>query len=807
MTIADSSSSSANLANTGLAQLPPFDPVPVLAAELALPARGVAAVVQLLAEGATVPFIARYRKELTGDLDEVQIRAIEERRTYLVELESQRRIVLESIASQGKLTAELRGRILACTTKAALDDLYLPYKPKRRTRAMIARERGLEPLALSILAQGTEGDPRVAAAAFVDAAKEVPDLDAALQGARDIVAEAVAEHADVRALARTAFVEEGVLTSAVVADKKGERTKFEDYYDHSEPVAKMPSHRYLAIRRGEKEGVIRATLAVEAERMLPRIERTMKLDPRSPWADELGTAIADAWKRLLAPSVENDVRVDLKMKADREAVDVFADNLKHLLLAAPLGGKAVVGIDPGLRTGCKVAAVDATGKFLDTIVIYPSQGDAQAARAKRDLAAFLAKYKPVAIAVGNGTGGRETETFTREVVREAKLDGTIVVAVSEAGASVYSASDVAREEFPDLDLTIRGAISIARRLQDPLAELVKVEPKAIGVGQYQHDVHQPLLARKLGEVIESCVNAVGVELNTASAPLLSYVSGIGPALAKKIVAHREQHGAFSAREDVLAVPGLGPKAFVLAAGFLRLRGAKNPLDASAVHPERYPLVARIAGDMGLSLESLVGDATHADAIDVPTWATRFAPEGVGEPTLRDIVAELKKPGRDPRATFEPPKFRDDVQTMADLKEGMILEGVVTNVTAFGAFVDVGVHQDGLVHISQLSDRFIKDPREAVKVGDKLRVRVMEVDLVRGRIGLSAKSGDASGKVAGAHGARPQDSRNPTHGSPRNPPHGNPRHSPQGTSRPADAARPTLASKFSNNPFANLTPKK
>jgi uncharacterized protein len=784
--------------STASASLPPFDPVPALAEELSLPGRGVAAVVQLLAEGATVPFIARYRKELTGGLDEVQIRAIEERRTYLVELEAQRRTVLESIHSQGKLTPELRARILACATKAALDDLYLPYKPKRRTRAMIARERGLEPLALAILAQEGSGEPHAAAQAFVDLGKEVPDVAAALQGARDIVAETVAEKAEVRAMARAAFMDEGVLAATVVADKKNERTKFEDYYDHTEAVAKMPSHRFLAIRRGEKEGVLRAAITVDAERMLPRIERAMKLDRGSPWAEELETAIADAWKRLLSPSVENDVRVDLKMKADRDAVEVFADNMRNLLLAAPLGGKAVVGIDPGLRTGCKVAAVDATGKFLDTIVIYPSQGDAQAARAKRDLAAFLAKHKPLAIAVGNGTGGRETESFAREVVRESKLDGTIVVAVSEAGASVYSASDVAREEFPDLDLTIRGAISIARRLQDPLAELVKVEPKAIGVGQYQHDVHQPLLVRKLGEVIESCVNAVGVELNTASAPLLSYVSGIGPALAKKIVVHREAHGAFGSRDDVMKVPGLGPKAFVLAAGFLRVRGSTNPLDASAVHPERYALVERIAADMGVPLGSLVGDAARADAIDVPSYVGKFASEGVGEPTLRDIVAELRKPGRDPRAGFEPPKFRDDVQTLNDLVVGMVLEGVVTNVTAFGAFVDVGVHQDGLVHISQLSDRFIKDPREAVKVGDKLKVRVLEVDLVRSRIALSAKSGAPTGDAPGAHGGRPAEAQRgqPQRGQPP---------APRGAK--TEPLRPTLASKFTNNPFANLSPKK
>jgi uncharacterized protein len=785
----------------------PFDPVPALAAELSLPPRGVAAVVQLLSEGATVPFIARYRKELTGGLDEVQIRAIEERRAYLVELEAQRKTVLESIEAQGKLTPELRAKIAACTTKAALEDLYLPYKPKRRTRAMIARERGLGPLAERILAQVREGDPSAEAAAFVDAAKEVPDASAALAGARDIVAEVVAEHAEVRALCREAFTRDGVLRCRVVADKKGERTKFEDYYEHDEPAATIPSHRFLAIRRGEKEGILRAGIEVDAERVLPAIERVMGLDAGSPWAGELRAAVADAWKRLLSPSVENDVRVDLKMRADREAVEVFADNLRHLLLAAPLGARPVVGIDPGLRTGCKVVAVDATGKYLESIVVYPSQGPAQAERARRDLAAFLRKHRPAAVAVGNGTGGRETEQFAREVAREEKLDGVVIVPVSEAGASVYSASDVAREEFPDLDLTLRGAISIARRLQDPLAELVKIDPKSIGVGQYQHDVHQPLLARKLGEVVESCVNAVGVELNTASAPLLAYVSGIGPSLAKKIVAHREAQGAFASRDDVMKVPGLGPKAFVLAAGFLRVRGAKNPLDASAVHPERYAIVEKIAAEMGVDLGALVGDTALADRIDVRRYAERFAAEGVGEPTLRDIVAELKKPGRDPRAAFEPPRFREDVSTLADLQEGMSLEGVVTNVTAFGAFVDVGVHQDGLVHVSQLADRFVKDPREVVKVGDKLRVRVLEVDLVRKRIALSARSDAAgregasgAGREASDRGARDRAGSGARHASAGAGKGGQARTSSGGG---APSPTPTLASRFSNNPFARL----
>ena len=760
-------------------ELPPYAVAEPLAIELALPLRGVQAVLELLGDGATVPFIARYRKEATGALDEVQIRAIEERHAYLNELDALRRTVLETIHGQGKLDAALKARILACTTKAALEDLYLPYKPKRRTRAMIARERGLEPLADVIAAQPRVGSPGEAARAFVSAERGVPDVEAALAGARDIVAERIAEQPDIRAFVRETFAKQGTFRSKVCSDKKKERTKFEDYYDHAEPVATIPSHRFLAIRRGEEEAVLRAKIEVDADPLVDRIARAAKLVPRSPFAEQLGLACEDAYKRLLSPAVEHDVRASTKLRADREAVDVFADNLRSLLLAAPLGAKAVVGIDPGLRTGCKVVAVDATGKYLEAIVVYPSQGEASAERGKRDLAAFVSRHRPAAIAVGNGTGGREAEAFAREALKEAHVDDCVVVQVSEAGASVYSASEVAREEFPELDLTLRGAISIARRLQDPLAELVKIEPNAIGVGQYQHDVHQPLLAKKLAEVVESSVNAVGVELNTASAPLLSHVSGIGEVLAKKIVAHRERRGAFASRSALREVSGLGPKAFVLAAGFLRLRDGAHPLDKSAVHPERYELVERIARDMGVSLGELVGNAALADTIDVK----RYVGEGVGEPTLRDIVSELKKPGRDPRASFEPPKFRADVTTMSDLEVGMVLEGVVTNVTAFGAFVDVGVHQDGLVHVSQLADRFVKDPREIVHVGDKLKVRVLEIDLVRGRISLTAKQG------------APAPSPAPRPAADRTPP------------RPAgEAVRPTLASKFSNNPFGALKPK-
>lgn len=715
----------------------PFDPVPVLARELSLPERGVAAVVRLLAEGATVPFIARYRKELTGGLDEVQIRAIEERRIYVLELEERRAAILTSIGEQGQLTEELRAKVLACATKAALEDLYLPFKPKRRTRAMIARERGLAPLAERIVAQPKVGDPAAEAAKFVDAAKEVADVKAALAGARDIVAERIAEDAELRTLVREACLAEGTVQSSVLADKVGVPTKFELYYEFEESLAAIPSHRFLAVRRGEQEGVLRVKIGLPAEVLTPRIEAKVGLDPASPFAGELAAAVRDSYVRLLSPGIETDLRIELKMKADRDAVEVFAQNLRTLLLAAPLGGKSVIGVDPGLRSGCKCVAIDATGAYHEAITIYPGQGAGADARARQELLAFVRKHGPSAVAVGNGTGGREAEALVREVLAEAGLKDILVVAVNEAGASVYSASEVAREEFPELDLTLRGAISIGRRLQDPLAELVKIDPKAIGVGQYQHDVYQPLLARKLDQVVESCVNHVGVDLNTASAPLLSRVAGLRPSVARSIVEHRNTHGAFRSRAALLGVAGLGPRGFEQAAGFLRIRGGEHPLDASAVHPERYPLVERIAADLGVGLAELVGSAALAAKVVVE----KYLGEGVGEPTLRDILGELQKPGRDPRERFDPPKFRADITQISDLQPGLVLEGVVTNVTAFGAFVDVGVHQDGLVHISQLSDRFVKDPHSVVKAGEKLRVRVLEVDAARKRISLTARLGE------------------------------------------------------------------
>ena len=699
--------------------------LPRLSAELGIPGGQIAAVAKLLGEGNTIPFIARYRKEVHGNLDEVQISKIQERLGYYAELEDRRATILKTIEEQGKLTDELRAKIEACMQKNALEDLYQPYKPKRRTRAMIAKEKGLEPLADKIWDHAPyEG------------------TDEELQGARDILAERIADLADVRGLVRDAFAKKAVVTSEVVTPKPAEPTKYEQYYDFQEPIAEIPSHRFLAIRRGQKEGVLWVRLVVDKAPLVARIAEIVGAGDDA----NLHLAVEDAYKRLLAPSCEIDVNVEKKLEADRQAVEVFAENLRHLLLAAPLGEKKVLAIGPGIRTGCKVAMLDATGKFLVNTVIYPMQ---RTAEAQETLAKIVEHFHPEAVAVGNGTAGRETEAFVRDVLKLIGAKDAMVVSVSESGASVYSASETARAEFPDLDLTVRGAISIGRRLQDPLAELVKIEPKAIGVGQYQHDVHQPLLEAKLDEVVVSCVNRVGVELNTASAPLLTRVSGVGPSLAKRIVAWRDENGAFKSRRDLLKVTGLGAKAFEQCAGFLRIRGAANPLDASAVHPERYALVETMAADLGVGVGELVGNAQLADKIDV----RRYITNDVGEPTLKDIVSELKKPGRDPRAVFEKPAFRDDVTTIDDVQEGMTLEGIVTNVAAFGAFVDIGVHQDGLVHVSELADRFIRDPNEVVKVGDKIKVKVIGVDKARQRISLSARTQPRPVAGVGGGGAR------------------------------------------------------
>jgi uncharacterized protein len=717
---------------------------PAVARGLELPANGVRAALELFAAGHTVPFVARYRKEATGALDEVQLRAVQDRHTALVELEKRRGAVLEAIEEQGQLTPELRARLAACATKAELEDLYLPFKKKRRTRASQARERGLEPLARRLREQPERGDPLREAAAFVDAAPggAVPTPQDALAGARDIVAEDVADDAAARALVREAMTREGQLVSVAARKKKKDKPedprdkgKFDAYLDYREPVSRVPSHRVLAVLRGEREGALSVKVVVDDERLVARLLGRLGHRPRSPFASELAEAVADGLRRLLAPSVENDLRAELEERAHRDAVAVFGENLRHKLLAAPLGARPVVGVDPGLRTGCKVAAVDASGAFRGQTTLFLARGAAQVEAATRELVAFARAHPPAAVAVGNGTAGRETESFVRDALRQAGLGEVPVVSVDEAGASVYSASDLARAELPDLDVTVRGAVSIARRLQDPLAELVKIDPRSIGVGQYQHDVEEKLLEQKLGEVVESCVNQVGVDLNTASAALLSFVAGIGPKLAAKLVAHREARGPFAARAGLLDVAGLGPRAYEQCAGFLRVRGARHPLDASGVHPERYALVERMAKDLGVPLAQVVGDAALAGKIDL----SKYVSAEVGEPTLRDILAELAQPGRDPRDRFEPPKFRDDVRTVDDLKEGMQLEGVVTNVVAFGAFCDVGVHQDGLIHISELADRFVRDPHEVVHVGQRLTVRVLSVDRERKRIALSAKT--------------------------------------------------------------------
>ena len=719
--------------------------------EVGATSRQIAAVEKLLADGNTIPFIARYRKEAHGNLDEVAIGKIKDRLEYYNELEARKETVLKSIEEQGKLTDELRAAIAGCFVKSRLEDIYQPYKPKRRTRAQVAKEKGYEPLA-DAMWEGEE---------LVWNGGEPTDED--LQYARDIVAERIADMADVRGLVRTEFARHSRVKSEVASPAPKEPTKFEQYYDFEEPIATIPSHRYLAIRRGQKEGVLWVRLVIDEDAMVNRILEVIKKED----SDQIALAARDAYKRLLAPSCEVDVTVDKKNEADRAAVEVFAENLRHLLLASPLGEKAVLAIDPGIRTGCKVAMMDATGKYLGKTVIFPQQNPLEAAKA---VAMIVAKYRPEAIAVGNGTAGRETEAFVRDTLKKLhaqhpEIPTPMVVSVSEAGASVYSASEIARKEFPDLDLTVRGAISIGRRLQDPLAELVKVDPKAIGVGQYQHDVSQPMLGAKLDEVVVSCVNGVGVELNTASAPLLERVSGITPSLAANIVAWRNENGKFSSRSDLKKVKGLGDKAFEQCAGFLRIRGAANPLDASAVHPERYELVGRMAADIGLSVGELVGNGLAAKKIDVRKYITT----DVGEPTLKDIVAELVKPGRDPRAVFEPPKFRDDVTKIDDVKEGMKLEGVVTNVTAFGAFVDIGVHQDGLVHLSELSDNYVSDPASVVKAGDRLQVTVIGVDRARGRISLSAKSKPTIGGQTSGDGARrerrgPRTSFGPSSGS-------------------------------------------
>ena len=713
-----------------------------IATELGVGVGQVAATVELLGEGATVPFIARYRKEKTGGLDDTQLRKLEERLSYLRELEDRRAVVLKSIGEQGKLTPELAHAINGAETKVALEDLYAPYKPKRRTKAQIAREAGLEPLADALLANPML-NPSGEAGKFIDAEKGVADAKAALDGARHILIERMAEEPKLVGALREWEWSEGVLASKVTKGGKTEAgAKFSDYFDFGQRIKDMPSHRALAMLRGCNEGVLGLDLDVphEADKPHPaegKIKVAFSIAERGRPADAwLAETAHLAWKSRMAASITSDLLARLKERADAEAISVFSRNLKDLLLAAPAGPRATMGLDPGFRTGVKVAVVDQTGKLVDTDTIYPHEPKNDWRGALATLAALCMKHKVDLVSVGNGTASRETDKLVAELIAKMPNLKLTKVMVSEAGASVYSASELAAKEFPELDVSLRGAVSIARRLQDPLAELVKIEPKAIGVGQYQHDVDQSGLARSLDAVVEDCVNSVGVDVNTASAPLLTRVSGLNKTLASNIVAHRDVNGAFKSRTALKKVPRLGPKAFEQAAGFLRIMNGKNPLDASAVHPEAYPVVEKIPQITNCPVKSMVGDKAFLKSLK----PAAFADATFGIPTVTDIIAELEKPGRDPRPEFKTATFKEGVEKITDLKPGMQLEGVVTNVAAFGAFVDVGVHQDGLVHVSELANRYIKDPHEVVKAGDVVKVRVKEVDVARKRISLTMRAG-------------------------------------------------------------------
>jgi len=694
-----------------------------------LPPKGVEAAIELLDGGATIPFIARYRKEATGSLDEVAITAIRNRINQLRELDKRRTTVLDSIEKQGKLTDELKEKILAAETMSVLEDIYLPYKPKRRTRATKAKEKGLEPLA-EILWRQEEGiDPENEALAFVDEEKKVNSTEEALCGARDIIAEWINENAEVRAQMRELFFHKGVFKSKLIKGKDGEGKKFADYFDWQESVRTTPSHRVLAVRRGEKEGVLMLRVAAPEEEALKILEKAF-IKGSNPSSLQVKMAAEDSYKRLLSLSMETEIRLAAKEAADKEAIEVFSKNLRQLLMAPPLGQRNVLAIDPGYRTGCKVVCLDSQGNLLHHEAIFPAFSEQQKGDASKTIKDLGKRFRIEFIAIGNGTASRETESFVRAI----GLKDVQIVMVNESGASVYSASDVAREEFPDYDVTVRGAVSIGRRLMDPLAELVKIDPKSIGVGQYQHDVDQGMLKECLDDVVVSCVNLVGVEVNTASKEILTYVSGIGPTRAQSIVEHRSRKGPFKSREEFYNVEKLGPKAIEQAAGFLRIRDGENPLDASAVHPESYHLVHIMAQDGQCRVIDLMTNDSTRKKIDLNKYVTKR----VGLPTLTDIMAELAKPGRDPRDTFEIFQFKEGVEKPEDLKPGMKLPGMVTNITNFGAFVDIGVHLDGLVHISQLSDKYIKDPNEVVKVHQKVVVTVLEVDLERRRVALSMK---------------------------------------------------------------------
>jgi uncharacterized protein len=701
-----------------------------IAKTLNIPMQGLLAVIGLLDDGGTVPFIARYRKENTGNLDEVQIRDIEEKLAYFRDLVSRRETILASIGEQGKLTSDLKARIDATLDKSELEDLYLPYRPKRRTKATIAREKGLEPLALYLWAQDASDVPLSEfAAGFVKEEMGVLSVDDALEGARHIVAELISESAELRKALRHLMHEEGIVVSRKSVDAVDEQEKFKMYYDYREPVKTIPSHRMLAVRRGEAENVLYFLIELEALRAISLLRGRVHRR-EGDWTPQLQMAIEDSWQRLLSSSIQGEIRLELKKKSDTDAIQVFRDNLYNILLAAPAGPICVLGIDPGLRTGCKIAVVDETGKFIASDVIYPHTG--KTTLAADTLARLIGQHNVRAIAIGNGTASRETDAFVRDFIHDKGLGSVFQVTVSESGASVYSASEIARQEFPDLDLTVRGAISIARRLQDPLSELTKVDPKAIGVGQYQHDVDQRQLQQSLEATIESCVNRVGVDLNTSSWTLLRYVAGITERTALNIVSFRDQNGRFRTRTQLKQVGGIGAKTFEQAAGFLRIRDGEHVLDMTAVHPESYAVVEQIAANLGVPVSELIHKPELLERVDRSLISA-------GSYTVNDILQELRKPGRDPRDSFVAPKFNEVVRQLSDVQPDMILEGVVTNVTKFGAFVDIGVHQDGLIHISELSNRFIKDPSEAVKAGQIVRVKVLSSDTKTKRIALSIKA--------------------------------------------------------------------
>jgi uncharacterized protein len=700
-----------------------------IATELSVAEKQVSTTVGLLDEGATVPFISRYRKEMTGSLDEVQVAAIRDRILQLRDLDKRREAILKSLTEMGKLTPELEKQINEAETMVLLEDIYLPYRPKRKTRATAAREKGLQPLADLVLEQ-KRVDLELEAAKYIDEEKGVNSIEEALAGARDIIAEHISENAEVRTKMRALFLEKGTFQSKVITGKEEAGIKYKDYFDWTEPVKSAPSHRILAMRRGEKEEILWLDIQPDEDGAIQLLE-DLFVNGNNDSSRQIQLAITDGYKRLLKPSMETEIRLFTKKQADEEAIRVFAENARQLLMAAPLGQKRTMAIDPGFRTGCKVVCLDEQGKLLEYTAIFPHTGAGGAVEAEKTTKHLVSKYAIESIAIGNGTAGRETELF----VRNLNLPSINIVMVNESGASIYSASEAAREEFPDKDVTVRGAVSIGRRLMDPLAELVKIDPKSIGVGQYQHDVDQNKLQSSLDDTVISCVNAVGVELNTASKQILAYVSGLGPQLAQNIVDYRNENGAFKRRDQLKKVARLGDKAYEQAAGFLRIRDAENPLDTSAVHPERYNVVEQMAKDLKCSVKDLMSNQQLRKSIPLQKYVT----ETVGLPTLNDIMEELAKPGRDPREQFEAFSFTEGVNAITDLKIGMKLPGIVTNITNFGAFVDIGVHQDGLVHLSQITHRYIKDPNEVLKVHQKVEVTVTEVDVNRKRISLSMKA--------------------------------------------------------------------